>query len=155
MTAVRALTRLGQTRAPQPRRPRPLNVPPVGPPGPFAALDVEAMRDWLRSAIAGLPPHQAEVFAMHCYGDMSCGEIASIVGAPRGRVRIILREARQQLQEMLPAVWVAPGSVGAVCAGGGTRCGRPKERAAQASATGRRLHFPPRPSTPLVRIRTE
>ena len=103
MTKVRALTRLGYTPTPRARGRHARHTLSAGPPRRCASFLAEAARDRVRSAIAELPPLRAEVFALHCFGDMSAGEIASIVGATREDVGAMLRDARRQLQRMLSA----------------------------------------------------
>ncbi|MGB9625912.1 MAG: hypothetical protein ACPMAQ_13740 [Phycisphaerae bacterium] len=44
---------------------------------------------------------------MRCFGDMSAGEIASVVGATREHVAAVLCRARRQLQRMLSANRIA------------------------------------------------
>ncbi len=102
MTRVRAYTRLGRTPGPRARR-HARHAFSAGPPRRCASPAAEAALDRLRSAIAQLPALHAEVFALHCFGDMRTEEIASIVGATRERVGTALRHARRQLQRMLSA----------------------------------------------------
>jgi DNA-directed RNA polymerase specialized sigma24 family protein len=74
--------------------------------GSAGLMSPDAMRRWLRSAVADLPGHEAEVFAMWCFAGMSCDQIASILGIERATAGTILHEARRKLQRMLPAQWV-------------------------------------------------
>jgi len=58
----------------------------------------------LRWAIARLDPEHREVFVLHYVQGFSVGEIAQIVGVPKGTVKSRLFFARQKLRELLSDV---------------------------------------------------
>src|ERR671939_248481 len=67
-----------------------------------AAVDVEVL-DVVRRAVELLPPGQRDVVLMHYVDDLSCEEIARLLGTSPGAVRVRLHRARAQLrQELAP-----------------------------------------------------
>jgi RNA polymerase sigma factor (sigma-70 family) len=70
--------------------------------GSEAAVDVEVL-DVVRRAVELLPPGQRDVVLMHYVDDLSCEEIARLLGTSPGAVRVRLHRARAQLrQELAP-----------------------------------------------------
>ncbi len=55
----------------------------------------------VRDAVDVLPPGQRQVVLMHYVDDLSCEEIASLLGSSPGAVRVRLHRARQQLHDEL------------------------------------------------------
>jgi RNA polymerase sigma-70 factor, ECF subfamily len=106
MTTVRALDGLRRRRASREAGPGPLDTLPVNDSGIFEQASAIEMHEWLRSAVDTLPPRQAQVFALRCFAEMSYDQIASVLQIKLGAVGVILHEARQHLQSILPAEWV-------------------------------------------------
>lgn len=106
MTAMRALDRLRRRRASRevlnddPGDNRATNW------GAADELSSDEMLAWLRSAVTRLPARQAEVFALRCFAELSYEEIATALTMDQGAVGVLLHEARQRLQAMLPKDWV-------------------------------------------------
>ena len=69
--------------------------------------DLELM-GLVRDAVGVLPAGQREVVLLHYVDDLSCEEIASIVGSTPGAVRVRLHRARQQLRQELVALAPKP-----------------------------------------------
>jgi RNA polymerase sigma-70 factor, ECF subfamily len=67
---------------------------------PAQALAGEA-RDLVHQLVAGLPPAQREVVALHYLGDFSIEEVAAATDRTRGAVRILLHRARTRLRKAL------------------------------------------------------
>jgi RNA polymerase sigma factor (sigma-70 family) len=74
-----------------------------------AATDVELL-ELVRDAVGVLPPTQREVVLMHYVDDLSCDEIASLLGTSPGAVRVRLHRAREQLREQLAVLAPTPKS---------------------------------------------
>ena len=72
---------------------------------PSDELNVNEMMEWLRSALVQLSPRRAEVLALRWLEEMSYEEIAQTCGIGRAAVGTILREARLELEAMLPSEW--------------------------------------------------
>ena len=64
------------------------------------------MVEWLRSALVQLSPRRAEVLALRWLEEMSYEEISQVCGISRAAVGTILREARLELEAMLPSEWL-------------------------------------------------
>jgi len=62
----------------------------------------------VREAVDVLPAGQREVVLMHYIDDLSCDEIAALLGSSPGAVRVRLHRARQQLREELAALAPTP-----------------------------------------------
>lgn len=106
MTTVRALDRLRHRRVLREVGPDPLDALPLQRSDVAEQAHVAEMDEWLRSAMAKLPPRRAQVFALRCFAEMSYDQIAVALELEPGAVGVILHEARQQLQKMLPTEWV-------------------------------------------------
>jgi RNA polymerase sigma-70 factor (ECF subfamily) len=72
---------------------------------PSDELSVKEMVEWLRSALVQLSPRRAEVLALRWLEEMSYEEVAQVCGISRAAVGTILREARLELEAMLPSAW--------------------------------------------------
>jgi RNA polymerase sigma-70 factor (ECF subfamily) len=55
----------------------------------------------LRSALAELPPRQAEVFCLRCFSELTYQDIAELLGLKRSHVGALLHRARKRLQELM------------------------------------------------------
>ena len=78
--------------------------------GAGLAVDLEE-RDLLRmvqEAVALLPPGQRDVVLMHYIEDLSCEEIARLLGTTPGAVRVRLHRARAQLRSELAPLAPVP-----------------------------------------------
>jgi hypothetical protein len=62
----------------------------------------------VRDAVDVLPAGQREVVLMHYIDDLSCDEIAALVGSSAGAVRVRLHRARRQLRDELAALAPTP-----------------------------------------------
>jgi hypothetical protein len=62
----------------------------------------------VRDAVDVLPAGQREVVLMHYIDDLSCDEIAALLGSSPGAVRVRLHRARQQLREELAVLAPTP-----------------------------------------------
>jgi len=62
----------------------------------------------VRDAVDVLPVGQREVVLMHYVDDLSCEEIAALLGSSPGAVRVRLHRARQQLREELAILAPTP-----------------------------------------------
>ena len=62
------------------------------------------LREWLRQAIAALPPRAAEVFALHHLEGLDNREIARALGVSRVSVAVTLHRARRRLQREFGAM---------------------------------------------------
>lgn len=67
------------------------------------ALEERAVLQVVREAVELLPATQREAVLMHYVDDLSCDEIASLLGSSAGAVRVRLHRARSQLREELAA----------------------------------------------------
>ena len=65
---------------------------------PDQAHEDEALRAWLRGALAGLPPRAALVFALRHFEGQENKEIAQALGISRVSVAVTLHRARHRLQ---------------------------------------------------------
>jgi len=72
-----------------------------GEPSPEASHGDRALLQLVREAVDVLPSGQREVVLMHYVDDLSCEEIASLLGTSPGAVRVRLHRARGQLREEL------------------------------------------------------
>ena len=70
-------------------------------PGPDAAQEAGEIRDWLRRALAALPPRAAEVFALRYLEGEANRDIARMLGISRISVAVSLHRTRQRLQSDL------------------------------------------------------
>ena len=75
-----------------------------GPP----ASDERELLEVVRDAVDVLPHGQREVVLMHYVDDLSCEEIAHLVGTSPGAVRVRLHRARAQLRRELAPLTVIP-----------------------------------------------
>jgi RNA polymerase sigma-70 factor, ECF subfamily len=57
------------------------------------------MRDLIRRAIGHLPPHMAEIFALHYFEGYSNQEIASLLDLSAAGIAVTLHRARTRLEE--------------------------------------------------------
>lgn len=79
----------------------------VAQPVAHPVTDLELL-ELVRDALAVLPAAQRDAVLLHYVDDLSCEEIASIVGSTPGTVRVRLHRARQQLREELVALAPKP-----------------------------------------------
>jgi RNA polymerase sigma-70 factor (ECF subfamily) len=70
-------------------------------PGPDAAHEAGEIRDWLRRALATLPPRAAEIFALRYLEGQANRDIARLLGISRVSVAVSLHRTRQRLQDEL------------------------------------------------------
>jgi len=70
-------------------------------PGPEAAHEAGEIRDWLRRALATLPPRAAEIFALRYLEGQANRDIARLLGISRVAVAVSLHRTRQRLQDEL------------------------------------------------------
>lgn len=68
---------------------------------PDERAQVSELASRLRSALAELPPRQAEVFVLRFVEQMSYKEIAQNLGLTTNAVGVLLHEARERLRELL------------------------------------------------------
>jgi RNA polymerase sigma factor (sigma-70 family) len=66
-----------------------------------AAGDERELLDAVRDAVALLPPGQREAVLLHYVDDLSCDEVAELLGSTPGAVRVRLHRARAQLRSEL------------------------------------------------------
>jgi RNA polymerase sigma-70 factor (ECF subfamily) len=74
---------------------------PGGLPGPDVAQEAAEIRNWLRQALATLPPRAAEVFALRYLEGEANRDIARLLGVSRVSVAVSLHRTRQRLQNEL------------------------------------------------------
>lgn len=115
MVVRRALDRLRARRAAREVHPESMQSLAFECSGSERQGETREMLIWLRWAVSRLPPRRAQVFALRYFAEMSYADIAAILGIEAGAAGVILHEARQQLQRLLPAAWVNDRKV---------RCGR-------------------------------
>lgn len=65
---------------------------------PEEPVDDRSLLQLVREAVEVLPNGQREVVLMHYVDDLSCDEIASLLGTSAGAVRVRLHRAREQLR---------------------------------------------------------
>jgi len=70
-------------------------------PGPDVAHEAGEIRDWLRRALATLPPRAAEIFALRYLEGQANRDIARVLGISRVSVAVSLHRTRQRLQNEL------------------------------------------------------
>ena len=61
--------------------------------------EAREMRDLIRRAISHLPPHMAEIFALHYFEGYSNPEIASLLDLSVAGIAVTLHRARTRLEE--------------------------------------------------------
>jgi len=61
--------------------------------------EAREMRDLIRRAIAQLPPHMAEIFALHYFEGYSNPEIAALLDLSTAGIAVTLHRARTRLEE--------------------------------------------------------
>ena len=71
------------------------------PDSPERARESGEIREWLRSALAGLPGPAAEMFALRYLEGHGNHEIARMLGISRVRVAVALHRTRRRLQQQL------------------------------------------------------
>ncbi len=98
-TAVtcRSLDRLRQRRA---VAPLPEELPSPVHQMPDQLAEAEELAQWLRTAIARLPPRQAEVFSLRYFGELSNPEIAAALNITSEAVAVTLHKARANLASL-------------------------------------------------------
>ena len=82
------------------RRRRSESLPDVPSPGhesPERVAEAKELAQWLRSAVAALPPRQAEVFSLCYFGELSNAEIASALNITNDAVAVALHKARASI----------------------------------------------------------
>jgi RNA polymerase sigma-70 factor (ECF subfamily) len=67
-------------------------------PGPEQGQEAAEIREWLRRALAALPPRSAEMFALRYLEGQQNRDIARMLGVTRITVAVTLHRARQRLQ---------------------------------------------------------
>jgi RNA polymerase sigma factor (sigma-70 family) len=72
------------------------------------ASDERELLEVVRDAVDILPPGQREVVLMHYVDDLSCEEIARLLGTTPGAIRVRLHRARAQLRHELAPLTVIP-----------------------------------------------
>jgi uncharacterized protein len=84
--------------------------PSVAVGGVAAAVDLEEreLLHTVQDAVALLPPGQRDVVLMHYLEDLSCEEIARLLGTTPGAIRVRLHRARAQLRKELAPLASAP-----------------------------------------------
>ena len=75
---------------------------------PVGDLDERDMLDTVAEAVRLLPPSQRDVVLMHYVDDLSCEEIARVLGTNPGAVRVRLHRARRQLRRELAPLAPTP-----------------------------------------------
>ena len=70
-------------------------------PAPPEPYEDRAVLQLVREAVEVLPAGQREVVLMHYVDDLSCDEIAAVLGTSSGAVRVRLHRAREQLRDEL------------------------------------------------------
>jgi RNA polymerase sigma factor (sigma-70 family) len=75
---------------------------------PEEVVDDRSLLQLVREAVEVLPSGQREVVLMHYVDDLSCDEIASLLGTSAGAVRVRLHRAREQLRGELAVLVPAP-----------------------------------------------
>jgi RNA polymerase sigma factor (sigma-70 family) len=70
-------------------------------PAPPEPYEDRAVLQLVREAVEVLPAGQRDVVLMHYVEDLSCEEIAAVLGTSSGAVRVRLHRAREQLREEL------------------------------------------------------
>ena len=80
-------------------------------PDPMTGTTAEERRseDEIKGAIDLLPDAQREVLVLHYYEDMSFGEIAEMLGAGEGAIRVRAHRAYQKLRQLLTPARAAGG----------------------------------------------
>jgi RNA polymerase sigma-70 factor, ECF subfamily len=68
---------------------------------PESARESGEIREWLRQALAALPPQAAEMFALRYLEGHGNKDIARMLGVSRVRVAVALHRTRQRLQQQL------------------------------------------------------
>jgi len=78
--------------------------------GGVATVDLEEpeLLEIVRNAVALLPPGQRDVVLMHYVHDLSCEDIARLLGTSPGAVRVRLHRARAQLRRELAPLAPVP-----------------------------------------------
>ncbi len=70
-------------------------------PGPAEKAQALELAQRLRSALAQLPPRQAEVLCLKYFDQMGDRKIARQIGIKRDSVRVVLHRAREALRKLL------------------------------------------------------
>lgn len=70
------------------------------------------LRGSLERALTELSPEQRAVVELAYFQDLSCAEIAAIVGAPVNTVKTRMFHARRRLRDLLPALGISGAEVG-------------------------------------------
>src|SRR5204863_950312 len=73
-----------------------------------AGEDERELFEVVRHAVELLPPAQRDAVLLHYVDDLSCEEIARLLGTTAGAVRVRLHRARAQLRRELAAVAPLP-----------------------------------------------
>lgn len=71
-----------------------------------AAVGEPELLELVRDAVEVLPPGQREVVLLHYVDDLSCEEVARLLGTSPGAVRVRLHRARRELQRQLAPSFV-------------------------------------------------
>jgi len=61
----------------------------------------ESLQNWIRAALEKLPPEQRETVVLAFYHGLSYGEIAELMGCPKGTVKSRMFYAKERLKELL------------------------------------------------------
>lgn len=76
---------------------------------PLAAADPDvATRDWVRAAVAVLPPRQRQVIALRYYADLSVAQTARVMGCAEGTVKSLTSKASAELGRTLRTTAESP-----------------------------------------------
>jgi RNA polymerase sigma-70 factor (ECF subfamily) len=117
LATTRALDRLRRRMRTDSRHDSPLRLDDVISPeiSPVQSAQDRELAQTLRSALAHLPPGQAEVFCLRHLNELGYRDIARCTGMSVGAVGVALFRARQQLRNLLSAQFAAAGSEGVTC----------------------------------------
>jgi uncharacterized protein len=77
-------------------------------PASESGLEEGELLDLVRDAVEILPPGQRDAVLMHYIDGLSCEEIAALLDASPGAIRVRLHRARQQLREQLAPLAPTP-----------------------------------------------
>ena len=78
--------------------------------GALAALAAAADARWVRHCLERLSAIHRQVMHLAFFQELSCGEIAEVLGCPAGTVKTRLMHARRKMKECLSALGLAPAS---------------------------------------------
>jgi RNA polymerase sigma-70 factor (ECF subfamily) len=102
LAAARAIDRLRRRRhQATPREVPDWNSLPDQSPSPDQSAEDAELSERLRTALALIPPRQAEVFCLHCLEGFSYQEVAGQLAITVDAVGVLLHRARNRLRELL------------------------------------------------------